>query len=186
MDWQTYYARIVAWLTQTWQWLTTIWQTAERWDVMAFIQAIRATVSERILQASIREQALVLTAAVICVLALMLIRRWQRRIYRQPLLAQQAILADVALLMTQLRGRARRPAKATYRALTRRIKQSRSAFDGASWERLWAQWKQADREVGQLLNAMRRSRTHVVRIEQYQHLSTLRDTVHAQVHGKAD
>jgi len=186
MDWQTYIARIVAWLTQTVQWLTIMWQTAMQWDGMQSITTLRATLSDRMLHATPREQALVLTLLVIVVLALVLIRHWQRRIYRHPDLAQQAILADVALLMTQLRGRARRPAKATFRTLKRRIQQSRSAFDRASWDRLWAQWRQAEREVGQLLTAMRRSRAHVVRVEQYTHLSTLRDTLHAQVRANAD
>jgi hypothetical protein len=182
MDWQSTLTRVVAWLTQAWLWLLTMWNTAQQWVMEQSLQSIYLLLSQRILNASPREQALALTALVVGIIILALVRHWQHRIYRDPALAQQALLADVSLLMTQLRGRARRPANATYRTLTRRIRRCRPAFDGDSWDRLWAQWKQADREVGQLLSTMRRSRSHVVRVEQYRHLSTLRDTLHAQVH----
>ena len=183
MDWQSTLTRLIAWLSQVWQWLLMFWKVAQQWVAELSLQSIRASLSQRILTASPREQALVLTALVLGALIIVLLRRWQNRIYRDPVLAQQALLAHVSLLMKQLRGRARRPAKATYRSLIRRMRRSRPAFDGDSWDRLWAQWKQADREVRQLLTTLRRSRAHVVRVEQYRHLSTLRDTLHTQVHS---
>ena len=184
MDWQSYLMQLVAWFMQTWAMLSTLWLAAVRGDatVGMLVQSLLRDVQIRVLQATQREQ---LSAAVILIaVALVPLVRWQwaSRVYRDPVMARAALLADVSLLMTQLRGRARRPARVTYASLKRRIARSRQAFDASSAERLIAQWKQADREVSALLTTLRRTKTHVVRIEQYRHLSTLRDTLHAQVH----
>jgi len=187
MDWQSYLTQLVAWLLQIWGVLITLWQALLDGDVTAQIpfQVLLRDAQTRIMQAALREQ--LSAAAVLAAVVLVQVVRWQwaNRVYRDPVLARAALLADVSLLMTQLRGRARRPARVTYTSLKRRFARSRRAFDATSADRLTAQWKQADREVSALLTTLRRTKTHVVRIEQYRHLSTLRDTLHAHVHASS-
>ena len=177
-DWDSYLQALIAWARQLWEWLVLQSATIRSWDLITIHNAIYA----RVMDATPQEQTIAGGVVATIVVVLVVLRWWAGRVYRDPALAQAALLAEVSLLMTQLRGRARRPATKTYRTLKRRIKRSRRIFDIATADRLWAQWKQADRDVTILLTTLRRSKRHVVRVEQYQHLSTLRDTLHALVH----
>ena len=179
IDWNTYVQSLIAWVRQLWHWIVVHSDTIRTWDIQALIR----TAQTRVMQATPREQLIAAGALVAVILILVLRGLWVGRVYRDPVLARAALLADVSLLMTQLRGRARRPANVTYRSLKRRIARSRGAFDVPNADRLTAQWKQADREVSALLTTLRHRKKHVVRVEQYRHLSTLRDTLHAQVHA---
>ncbi len=178
VDWDSYLQAVLVWVRQLWEWLVLQSATIRSWDLLTIHNAVYA----RIMNAAVHEQTIAGGVVATIVVVLVVLRWWAGRVYRDPALAQAALLAEVSLLMTQLRGRARRPATKTYRTLKRRIKRSRRIFDIATADRLWAQWKQADRDVTILLTTLRRSKRHVVRVEQYQHLSTLRDTLHAMVH----
>ena len=178
-DWDSYLQALIAWARQLWEWLVLQGAAIRSWDLITIHNAIYA----RFMNATPYEQTIAGGVVASIVVFGIVMRWWAGRVYRDPALAQAALLAEVSLLMTQLRGRARRPATKTYRTLKRRITRSRHIFDDATAERLWAQWKQADRDVTTLLTTLRRSRRHVVRVEQYQHLSTLRDTLHTLVHS---
>ena len=178
-DWDSYLQALIAWVRQLWQWLVLQGAPLGSWDLLTIHNAIYA----RVMNASPHELTIAGGVVAAIVVFGIVMRWWASRVYRDPVLARAALLADVSLLMTQLRGRARRPATKTYRTLKRRITRSRHVFDAATTERLWAQWKQADRDVTILLTTLRRTNRHVVRVEQYQHLSTLRDTLHTMVHS---
>ena len=178
-DWNSYLQAVIAWVRQLWEWLVLQGAAIRSLDLLTIHDALYA----RVTNATPQEQTIAGGVGATIVVVAVVMGWWAGRVYRDPALAQAALLAEVSLLMTQLRGRARRPATKTYRTLKRRIARSRRVFDDTTAERLWAQWKQADREVTTLLTTLRRSKRHVVRVEQYQHLSTLRDTLHTLVHS---
>jgi hypothetical protein len=167
----------LGWLTALLDQLPDLWALAgarvralQTLDIAAVLVDLAGMADERL------RLGAVLTGGAIVVL--WLVRLWVRRRHdRDPVWVQTTLHKAVQLLMTQLRGRATRPARVTQRTITRQLKRSRRAFTTERWDRLWAQWKQADREVDALVSLLRRDRSSRVRHEQYQHLETLRATL---------
>jgi hypothetical protein len=168
-------------LSQLWALALSAWRSAVNWYGAAGYRDLPTQLYTLLAGLSLREQVIV-GGILMAVCAFGVIRwRLRRRAFRNPVLARSALLRDIELLLTQLRGRAVRPARVTHHALGRRCRRSRPAFDAEAWDRLWAQWKQADREVRTLLDTLRRTPAAVVRTEQLKHLSTLRDTIHRDI-----
>lgn len=180
-EWLEWLTGVLQDVQALWSHLMGLWVAVRAWYYTVISADIPAILLAWLSHTTLRERLLGAAVASGLVVLAVCISWYTNRTYRIPHLARQHLLREIDLLVTQLRGRAYRPARITQRGLQHRLKRSRRALEPQLWDRLWAQWKQADREVQTLLTAARRQPGQVVRTAQLTHISTLRATIHSEV-----